>query len=106
MTQASIFNIMFSNSDLKNATPSNLIDWAPIPMHTSAQSQASFDEQELVIKAALKAMAQYQNFSTSHPKGIIVAGGPGMGKTSCLQFIGLVARSRGLNVGQTALMLE
>jgi len=101
-----MFNMPFGKDDLEKATLLDPIDWTPTLQRTPIQSEASFAEQELVIASAVSTIVQYQNFTTTHPKGIVAAGGPGSGKTSCLQSIGLIARSRGLNVGMAAVMCE
>jgi len=101
-----MFDLPFSAEDLKKATLSEPIQWVPSLRRTEVQSEDSFLEQRKVISAAVSAMDLYQNYSTSQPKGVIAAGGPGSGKTSCLQAIGLIARSRGLNVGMSATMCE
>ena len=106
VTGTGVFNVPFSEDDLKKATLSEPIEWQPVPRRTPLQSEASFREQKLVLEAAFSALDRYQSFARVHPKGVVAAGGPGTGKTSCLQSIGFVARSRGLNVGLAALMCE
>ena len=101
-----MFHMPFSKDDLKKATSSEPLQWSPDLRRTPLQSVESFAEQKLVIASAAAAISQYQNFTTAHPKGVIAAGGPGSGKTSCLQAVGLIARAKGLNVGMTALMGE
>ena len=106
VTATGMFDMPFSKDDLKKATLVDPVEWTSVLQRTPVQSEASFAEQQLVIASAVSTMTQYQNFVTTHPKGLVAAGGPGSGKTSCLQAIGLIARSRGLNVGMAALMAE
>ena len=106
ITPTGMFEVPFSKDELKKATPLDPIDWNPALRRTPFQSEASFAEQKLVVESAVSAISQYQNFVTLHPKGLVAAGGPGSGKTSCLQSIGLIARSRGLNVGLATIMCE
>ena len=101
-----MFVMPCTKQSLKDASPSQPIEWTPELCQTPLQSDESFAEQKLVIAAAKAAISKYQQFTSLHPKGVIAAGGPGSGKTSCLQSIGLIARSKGLNVGMTAVMCE
>ena len=101
-----MFDMPFDVGDLKKATLADPINWKPSLRRTDIQSEESFAEQQLVIKAAVSAMDLYQNYYTAQPKGVVAAGGPGSGKTSCLEAIGVIARARGLNVGMSANMCE
>ena len=101
-----MIDVTFTKSDLMKATALNPIYWSPSLKKTSVQSDDSYKEQTNLLERAITALVNYQDFVTRHPKGVVAAGGPGSGKTSCLQLIGLIARSRGLNVGLGTVMCE
>ena len=101
-----MIDIPFSKTDLVHATVLNPVYWAPSLVKTSVQSDDSYREQTHFLERSITALVNYQDYVTRHPKGVVAAGGPGSGKTSCLQLIGLIARSRGLNVGLATVMCE
>lgn len=96
-----------STDDLMRATLDEPLQWDPIAnfVRSSNQSLESYREQLFAIKECVKAINNHVNIMRNRfVKNIIIAGFPGGGKTFCMMFIVLYARSRGLNVLPTAMM--
>jgi len=49
---------------------------------------------------------KYQSETTTQTKSVLIIGGPGTGKTTCMEAIGLLCMSRGLNTGLGTVMAE
>jgi len=70
----------------------------------STQSELSFEEQKQVLKLARSKLDQYIRADKKTVRNLIVTGGPGTGKTTSGQITVVMAISRGLVVGITAIM--
>ena len=92
--------------DVVDASISSPLKWKPDLVRTPAQSVESFEEQKAAIKLAMEQINKFQWETTTQTKGMLIIGGPGTGKTTCLQAIGLACMSRGLNTGLGTVMAE
>ena len=92
--------------DVVKASPSNPLDWNPQLIRGHGQSAESFEEQKAAMDLAARQLDKYQFDTSTQAKSVMIVGGPGIGKTTCLQAVGLLSMSRGLNTGLGTVMSE
>ena len=95
-----------SADDVVNASVMSPLNWKPELIRTAKQSAESFKEQKVAMDLAIEQLNKFQYETTSQTSSLIIIGGPGTGKTTCLQAIGLMAMARGLNTGLSTMMSE
>jgi hypothetical protein len=95
-----------STKAVVEATIASPLKWTINLVRTPGQSEESFAEQTIAVEMLKKHLNQFQYNVMSQTKGLIIVGGPGTGKTACLQAGALEAMCRGLNTNLTALMSE
>lgn len=104
---ATVFNVPLRDN-LLEATLDTQCNWDPEQSYTRNRSQAmsSFEEQRFAIHTCASAILKYTNVlsATSLVKSIGIKGFPGSGKTFCMLYLSLYARSLGLFVTTTAMM--
>ena len=92
--------------DVVKAIPVTPLDWKPQLTRGTGQSVESFKEQKAAMELATQQLDKYQYDTTTQTKSVLIVGGPGTGKTTCLQAVGLLSMSRGLNTGLGTVMSE
>ena len=96
-----------SEEELVSSTTGTPLSWEFSLLRHIHQSDDSFVEQEKSIKIGMEQITKYNDPAPGCvTKGLIIVGGPGVGKTTMLQIFGLIALSRGLSVQMSALMAE
>ena len=84
-----------------------LFDWNFTMTQSVNQPLSSFEEQMRSLHLANEQLHSYRNpGNETHTKGVVFVGGPGVGKTTLLQTVGVLAHTQGLNVSLTAMMAE
>ena len=77
-------------------------------VRSESQTLDSFEEQHIALKYCLNALDKYQvefgQYASTYTRGVIIHGVPGSGKSFLVQYMALIAISRGLRVTTTALM--
>jgi len=97
---------------IKSCTLENPCVWEVSPLdafvRSASQTMDSFEEQHIALKYCLDALDKYQvefgQHASTYTRGVIIHGSPGSGKSFLVQYVALVAMSRGLKVTTTALM--
>ena len=95
-----------SVDDVVKASVTSPLNWKPELIRSGGQSAASFEEQKAAMNLAIQQLNKFQYDTTSQTNSLIIIGGPGTGKTTCLQAVGLLAMSRGLNTSLSTVMSE
>ena len=74
--------------------------------HNENQSEASIFQQRHTVACAIDRLDRYEAAGQYQVRSLIFVGGPGVGKTTLLQFIILCVFARGLYGALTANMSE
>ena len=104
--KARMMSLPTNIDDVVEASPASPLNWRAELKRVPGQSKESFEEQKLAISLATQQLNKYQFDTTTQTKSVLIVGGPGTGKTTCLQAIGLLSMSRGLNTGLGTVMSE
>ena len=95
-----------SENCLKEAGQDNYLSWSGDILRTEVQSLESYVEQ-CDVRATVKiAIDKYRLPESNTTKGVLIAGGPGNGKSFCLCHAVLYARSKGLVCAMTAVLAD
>jgi predicted GIY-YIG superfamily endonuclease/DNA replication protein DnaC len=81
-------------------------NWKAELSQAQNQSDASVEEQEQALQVGRAQLDHYMMSADTQTKCLAFVGGPGVGKTTLLEIMLLEARSRGLQVGVTAVMSD
>jgi hypothetical protein len=92
-----------SLQDRTSMTPGSVWNGEGI-VRGNTQTEESFQEQRTVTEFARMKLDKYVNANQCAVRNTIISGGPGCGKTTCMEVIAIMAISRGLIVTMTALM--
>jgi predicted GIY-YIG superfamily endonuclease len=103
---ASMMPLPESEETINNATTDDPLNWEPRPVQALHQSIESYKEQCALLQRAAKMLNIYQQCTDIQQQGLVIVGGPGTGKTTCLQAIVMDCLVRGLNVALATVMAE
>jgi len=92
--------------EVQDATKENPLSWRPEVVRLIGQSDASYEEEQTAFQLVMDGVDSYCASMRSCTENVMIAGGPGSGKTYCMQVGALYAMSRGLNTVITALQAE
>jgi len=106
LQNAHMMSLPTNVDDVVNASLASPLKWKPNLMRTPAQSIESFEEQKAAIQLAMQQANKYQCKTTMQTKGMLINGGPGTGKMTCMEAISLLCMSRGLNTNLGTMMAE
>ena len=106
LEKAQMMKLPHSVKDVTEATPATPCKWTIDLVKTEGQSDESYEEQLEVVRIMKEQLDKYQFDISAQTKALAITGGPGTGKTTCLQAGGLESMCRGLNTNLGSLMSE